>query len=194
MANLARGRGEQPLARRPEDMFTALRREMDRVFEDFSKPFDIFPFFGSEIESAVWSPRMNIEDRDDEIFITLEVPGVDEKDVEILTDANGLTIRGQKRQEVQDKKPNYYRLERSFGSFERTIPLPLDVDAEKAEAKFKNGVLEICLPKSEKAKEHIKRIPIKTEGGVRSAQASVTQQHPAEKPEESAKKPAKHEG
>ena len=115
---------------------------------------------------------MNVEERGNELVITVEAPGVNKDDVEVLTGDNSITIRGQKRQETQDQNPNYHRVERSFGSFERTVVLPVEVDADKAEANFKDGILEIKLPKSGKAKESFKKIPVSSVAETRSAKAT----------------------
>jgi HSP20 family protein len=175
MANLARRNTDRMPVRRSEDIFTSLRKEMDRVFDDFRTPFDLLPFSGNATVGG-WSPMMNVQERGNDILITVDVPGVDEKDIEIVTDKDTITVRGHKHEESRDETPNYHMLERSFGSFERTVALPIEIDANKAEAKFKNGVLEICLPKTETARTNLKKIPIKGESDVRTGQASVTQQ------------------
>src|SRR5437764_599847 len=136
MSNLAqrRRKDDLPLSRRKEDVFSALQREMNRVFDSFAAPFDLFPRRASDIAPVLeadlemtWTPTVNVEDRGSDYRITVEAPGVEKNDLEITTDENGITIRGQKRHEAEEKKPNYYSCERSLGSFERTIPLPTEV-------------------------------------------------------------------
>jgi HSP20 family protein len=88
---------------------------------------------------------------------------MDEKDIEVTLNNNSLTIKGEKKMEKEDKDRDYYRMERSYGSFTRTIPLPSEIETDKAEAYFKKGVLTVKIPKSAKAIEEKKKIKIKTE-------------------------------
>jgi len=145
-----------------EHPIAALRRQMDRLFEDFFRGFEIEPFWGFESRLGRFSPRVNVTETDDEIRVTAELPGLDEKDIEVTLDRDMLTIKGEKKQEHEEKKGNYYRMERTFGSFQRTIPLPAEVQEDKAEASFEKGVLTITLPKTEEAKSQKKRIEVKT--------------------------------
>ena len=92
-----------------------------------------------------------------------ELPGLEEKDVEVLLDNETLTIKGEKKEEKEDKGKGYYHVECSYGSFHRVIPLPAGIDQKKVQAQFKNGVLNITLPKAEEAKAKGKKIPIKSE-------------------------------
>ena len=92
--------------------------------------------------------------------VNLNVPGMDQNDVEISLSDNLLTLRGEKKDEKEDKRRDYYRMERSYGMFERTIPIPEGVDSNRVEASFKKGVLTITLPKSAEFQKERKRIPI----------------------------------
>lgn len=130
----------------------SLQREMDRLFEDF------FRRGGLPIR---WGPAVDVMETADSVIVKAELPGIESKDVDISVSGDTLTIKGEKKEEREEKGKSFYRAERSYGSFCRTITLPADVEAEKAKADYKNGVLEITLPKSEKVKA--KRIPIKTE-------------------------------
>jgi HSP20 family protein len=148
------------------DPFLALRERMDRVMEDFFGGFDwpsprwaISPF---EWRMGVFTPSLDVRDEGNQIRIEAELPGMSEKDVEISLTGDAITIRGEKKQETEQKEKSYYRMERSYGSFERTVPLPVDVDREKVEARFRNGVLDITLPKTQEAVQATKKIPIKT--------------------------------
>jgi HSP20 family protein len=107
-------------------------------------------------------PIVDIKDHEKEIEIQAELPGVSEKDVDLSLSDNSLIIKGEKKHETEEEEKGYYRMERSYGSFERTIPLPVEVDRDKVEATFKNGILNICLPKTKEAIAHTKKIPIHT--------------------------------
>lgn len=149
-------RGEQ------EEPFYSLQREVNRLFDDFFRDFDVAPFgFGSERLKA-FSPSIDIKENEKEILIRAELPGMEEKDVEVNLMEDRLTIKGEKKEEKEDKASDYYHMERSYGVFSRVIPLPGKVDTKKAEAHFKNGVLSVKLPKTEDAKVKGKKIPIKT--------------------------------
>ena len=129
---------------RGDDPFGSLFREVQKTFEDFSQRGP-FAHFGSDI----LSPKVDIAESKDAIEVTAELPGVDEKDLDV-TLANGmLTVRGEKKsaRDEQDKDKNWHVVERSYGSFSRAIPLPFDPDPTKVEAKFDKGVLHIHLPK-----------------------------------------------
>jgi HSP20 family protein len=127
---------------RNDDPFGTLFREVQKTFEDFSHRSP-FARFSSDM------PKIDVAESKDAIDVTAELPGVDEKDVDV-TLANGmLTVRGEKKTErdEQDKDKNWHVVERSYGSFSRAIPLPFDPDPAKVEAKFDRGVLHIHLPK-----------------------------------------------
>ena len=137
--------------------FYAFRREMDRLFDNFFRGFDIEPFRGTE---EFFNPSVDVVDNDKEIKVTAELPGLDEKDIEVSIAEDSLTIKGEKKKEKEEKGKNYHRTERTYGSFSRTIPLPVEVETDKAEATFKKGVLTIVMPKSAKALKETKKIPI----------------------------------
>ncbi|MFQ5862215.1 MAG: Hsp20/alpha crystallin family protein [Candidatus Brocadiales bacterium] len=132
--------------------FGSLQREMDRLFEDFFRRSGL---------PMRWGPAADVMETSDSVIVKIELPGVEPKDVDISVSGDTLTIRGEKREEKEEKGKSFYRIERSYGSFHRTINLPSDVEADKAKADYKDGVLEVTLPKSERVKA--KRIPIKTE-------------------------------
>lgn len=132
--------------------FGSLQREMDRLFEDFFRRSGL---------PMRWGPAVDVVETSDNVIVKVELPGVDPKGVDIAVTGENLTIKGEKREEKEDKGKNFYRVERAYGSFCRTVALPAAVEADKAKADYKDGVLEIKLPKSEKGKA--KRIPIKTD-------------------------------
>jgi HSP20 family protein len=142
-----------------DDPFVSLKR-MNRLFEDFSRGVDLEP---SARRTGAFEPRVNVAESDREIKVSAELPGIDEKDIDISLSENELTIKGEKKEEKEEKKENYYRMERSYGSFSRVIPLPCKVDSDKVEAQFKKGVLNITLPKSPEAVKESKKIEVKPE-------------------------------
>ena len=141
--------------------FLAMHREMNRMFDDMFRGFDLAPMSLDRRFGAVGWPNIDIDDTGKEIRITAELPGIDEKDIELQI-ANGmLSISGEKKSEMEDKERRFS--ERFFGRFERRIPLE-HVDEENAEASFRNGVLTVTLPKSQTAKERVRRIAINSNG------------------------------
>jgi HSP20 family protein len=99
-----------------------------------------------------WVPAIDVAENESSVFVKVELPGMSEKDVDVNILGNTLTIKGQKTKEEEKKDQNYYRLERSYGSFQRSVTLPSAVEADKCKASFKDGVLEIEMPKKEEAK------------------------------------------
>ena len=138
--------------------FLVLRNEMDKVFDNFFQGFDMEP---SGKTPGVFQPKVNVTDGEKEITVSVEVPGMDEKDIELSLTKDALTIKGEKKEEKEEKGKNFHRMERSYGSFSRTLPLPVEINTDKAEADYKKGVLTIVLPKTEKAVKETKKIPIK---------------------------------
>jgi HSP20 family protein len=143
--------------------FQAMQRDMDRFFGDFfGGEFGLSPWSGFGESLGAFSPQVDVKETDQEIKVLAELPGLDEKDVEVSLNRDRLTISGEKKQETEDKGENYYRMERSYGAFKRSIPLTTEVEADKVEASFKNGVLTVTLPKTAEAQRQTKRIPVKT--------------------------------
>src|SRR6516225_10713829 len=149
--------------------FESLRREVDRLFEDFTmspfrlplrRPaFDLEPFW--QPESWVATPAIDFVERDNAFEVTAELPGLDEKNIEVKLSNGVLTIKGQKEEDKVEKKADFHLRERRFGSFVRSVRLPETVDAEKIEASFKNGVLKVTLPKKPEAQKPTKKIEVK---------------------------------
>ncbi len=150
-----------PVRREKEHPFERLHDEMDALFDEFFREFSIEPFEGRHARS--FSPSIDVAETDKEIKVSVELPGMDDKDVEVNLNRDSLTIRGEKKEEKEDKGKDYYHVERSYGSFSRTIPLPVEIESDKAEAYFKKGVLTVRIPKSAKAIESKKKIVIKAE-------------------------------
>jgi len=155
-----RHRGDRDLAtRREEYPYLSFQRDVNRLFEDFFRGFDV-PSFGAGTEWAGFNPRIDIEEKDGEVQVTAELPGMEQKDFELSLAGDLLVLSGEKREEREDKAGGWH--ERSYGRFERAIPLPAEIDTEHAKAEFKNGVLRVHLPKSAAAREQTKRIPVST--------------------------------
>ncbi|MFQ5963360.1 MAG: Hsp20/alpha crystallin family protein [Candidatus Scalinduaceae bacterium] len=131
--------------------FTSLQKEMNRLFEDF---------FGREDAlHARHYPLLDVSETNDNIIVKAELPGVDPKAVDISIAGDNLTIRGEKKEEKEEKGKHFHRIERSSGSFSRTINLPASVDSNKVQAEYKDGILKINLPKKEETKA--KKIEVK---------------------------------
>lgn len=154
-------RTEVPSPTQEEQPFYSLQREMNRLFDDFFRSFDIAPLRWGTEPFKGFHPLVDLKENDKEFLIKAELPGIDEKDIEVNLFDDHLTIRGEKKEEKEDKGSNYHRIERSYGSFNRVIPLPEKVDTKKVTASFKNGVLSITLPKTEEAKTKGTKVPIK---------------------------------
>ena len=125
-----------------------LELDMNRMFDNFFSGFGLASFGTLENEWATFSPRVDIVDSEKEVKVSVELPGIDEQDIEVSLMRDVLTISGEKRQEKEDRGKNYHRMERSYGAFKRSISLMCDIDEDKVDARFKNGVLTVTLPKS----------------------------------------------
>jgi HSP20 family protein len=132
--------------------FGTLQREIDRVFEDFSRGMGGFP------TSDVF-PRMDVTEHDNEIEITAELPGLEEKDVEVTLSDNMLTVKGEKREEREEKTSQRHMVERSYGTFSRTVELPAGVDPATIKATMNKGVLRLTMPKP--TQSNARRIEVK---------------------------------
>lgn len=154
------GKKNVPGRHEEDHPFAVLRREMDSLFDNFFRSFDLEPFGGRE---RGFSPKVDISENDKEINISAELPGMDEKDIDISLQDDVLSIKGEKKEEKEDKGKDYYRMERVYGSFIRTIPLPAEVETDKIAARFRKGVLSITLPKTARAVQETKKIAVKVE-------------------------------
>lgn len=154
----------------PWSPFESLRHEVDRLFEDFGRDFwrspfrrSMFaaePFWRRELKWAA-VPAVDIAERDKAYEVTAELPGMDEKNIEVKVANGNLIIKGEKQEEKEEKKKDYYLHERRFGSFERRFQVPEGVDADKIDAAFKKGVLTVTLPKKPEAQKPEKKIEVK---------------------------------
>ena len=157
-----RRRGDISTRSQYDDLVGSFYRDMNNLVDRFFGGFDIEPFGTGQWPSGDFTPRVDVRETDKEIKVTAELPGLDEKDIEVSLSSDSLTIRGEKQEESEDKGKDYYRSERRYGSFHRVVPLSAEVDEEKVKADFKKGVLKIKLPKTAQAGSSRKKIEIKT--------------------------------
>jgi HSP20 family protein len=143
------------------DPFKEMREFQDRINQLFDETLGRFPVSREESFERIWSPPVDIYENQDNIVLKAELPGMKKEDVSIEVKDNVLTLKGERKQEQETKKENYYRIERAYGKFSRSFTLPSTVKVDDVKATYKDGVLEITLPKVEEAKA--KAIPIKVE-------------------------------
>lgn len=141
------------------DPFYALERRMNDLFGDFLGNLEIEP----SRSLASFAPRLEVTEDEKSVNVSAELPGLDEKDVEVSLEDDVLTIKGEKKEEHEEKKGGFYRSERTYGSFERCVVLPNGIDSDKAAAEFKKGVLKIQVPKKPEAVTNKKKIEVKGE-------------------------------
>lgn len=127
-------------------------RRADPIFDKFFEDFGLAPIADDGWSLASFTPKVNVAETDKEVKISAELPGMDEKEIDVSISDGFLTLKGEKKEEREEKEKNYYRVERSTGYFHRDIPFPCEVDADKVNAVFKKGVLTVTLPKTQKAK------------------------------------------
>lgn len=141
--------------------FRSFHREMDRLLDSFSRDFHWPRAAG---ESGLNMPLVDVAETDDGLTVTAELPGMDEKDIDVDLTNNVLTVKGEKKAEKEEKKADYHFRERTYGSFSRSVAVPFDVDADKVSASFSKGVLTIALPRPPEAKRKTKKISVKKSG------------------------------
>jgi len=127
--------------------FMTLRDRMNRLFEDMSSSKEEKDFM-----TRAWAPSVDIYENENEVVLAAEIPGVDEKDVEIKVEDNNLILKGERKFEKEAKEENYHRIERSYGSFFRSFALPAYIEQDKIEAEHENGVLRVRMPKKPELK------------------------------------------
>jgi HSP20 family protein len=155
-------RGRREVGRRREngDPLLALQSGFDRAFEDFWRTLDAAPAGWDTLPLGVATPQVDVRETDEEVEVVAELPGMDEKDVEVRVAEGALVIRGEKSSEREADEKGYILRERSFGHVERLVPLPEGLDLDEAKARFKKGVLEITIPKTPEARASVKRIAV----------------------------------
>ena len=145
---------------RPTRDLVGIREEMNRLFDDFFTGWP-WPERRKGLLEGEWAPSIDVAETDEEVVVTAELPGIKQDDVDITIIDDVLMLKGEKKEEKEVKEKNYHRIERSYGSFQRSVRLPTGVQADKAKAKYKDGVLQVTIPKVEEAKP--KQIKINVE-------------------------------
>ncbi len=138
------------------DPFAAMQKEINRVFEDFGR--------GSlaNLSNGDVSPRIDVAETDSAVEVTAELPGIDEKDIDVVLRDDVLTIKGEKKNEKEERKKDYHLIERSYGSFARSIRLPFEADSEAVKASFAKGVLKVSITKPAEVKDKTVKIPVRS--------------------------------
>jgi HSP20 family protein len=152
-------RRDRDLAPAQSDPFFTLKREVDRLFDEAFRGFGFGAAFAA-LDNAIWSPKVDVRETENSVEVSAELPGVDEKDIEVTVADGVLTLRGEKKIDRTDKGQGWHVMERSHGTFVRSIALPMEVDESKATAQFKNGVLHVSLPAAPEAERKIHRIKV----------------------------------
>ena len=152
------------------DVWRSFRNELDRFFDRFDggfqlpsmrRMFDLEPFWRSEASFGINALAVDVTEDDKAYKVTAELPGLDEKNIEVMLAGNQLVLKGEKRQEKEEKDKDYYLSERSFGSFQRSFRLPDGIDQDKTAATFAKGVLTVTIPKTAEAQKQQKKIEVK---------------------------------
>ncbi len=154
--SLVRWNPRQDVMSYPTDVLRMQRnfnRMIDNLFDGSG--------WGDDIVPSVWNPAVDVEEREQEFVVRVELPGVAKEDVHVTTQANMLTLRGEKKQHSESKDSNYHRTERSYGSFQRSFTLPGSVKNDRIEASFKDGILEVVVPKGEDSKARTIDVKVK---------------------------------
>jgi HSP20 family protein len=146
----------------------ALHREVDRLFADMFQGFGMPSGFGRKdlwtpLEDSLLKPHLDLSAEEDAYTVSVEIPGVDEKDVRIDIANDTLTIQGEKKQRKEEKDKHYYRLERSYGHFQRILSLPEDADQDNVSARFKNGILQVKIPRKSLPAPEVRQIEIQSQ-------------------------------
>ena len=147
-------------ARRPVVPATWGRRDIDGFFDDFWKDLALTPSAGAERSVAGFSPRLDVKENDDAYVISVELPGLEEKDFDISLEEDILTIKGEKKAQHEEDREGYHHVETVSGHFERRLRLPEGIDADSVKASFNNGVVSIALPKTEQPQPEARAIPV----------------------------------
>jgi HSP20 family protein len=145
-----------PVVRETASPLTRLHDELDRMFQEFTVP----SFFHFRTETGRWAPTLDVYEKENDLIVEAELPGIPKEAVKISCNDHTLTLQGETKKEEEQKREGYYRAERRYGSFYRSVALPEGVDFEKARAEFRNGVLRITLPRSARPEEKARTIPI----------------------------------
>jgi HSP20 family protein len=129
---------------KPASGIASLKQEVDRLFERFFEPW-----WGENVSGVgEWTPSLDLSEAKDALIVKMDIPGMESKDIQVSIQDQVLTVKGERKEEAEEKDERLHRVERSHGAFTRAIRLPVTVDASKVSAAFKNGVLTVTLPKT----------------------------------------------
>lgn len=144
--------------------------QIERLFDDFMSGFDMPLMRSMQSQSQTFIPALDVRETDKAVEVSVELPGMNEKDIDISITREALIVSGEKRyeREENEKDRGMYRLERRYGSFKRSLALPEGIDVDKAEATFKNGVLTVHLPKSENYRQQVRKLQVRSDSGEKS--------------------------
>ena len=141
-------------------------RNVNSLQEQFSRLFDTsFPGRSSESDLTTWAPAVDIQETENELVLKADLPGIEEKDIDVRIENNTLTIRGERKFEKQVNEDNYLRVERSYGSFSRSFSLPNTINTEAISAEYKNGVLTVQMPKRPESKPKQVKVNVEATNG-----------------------------
>ena len=143
-----------------DTLFPSLYRQTNNLFDEVLRDFDLTPLMLRNGEVASFYPHLDLLETDKNYQVSIELPGMSEKEIDLSFRDGNLIVRGEKKEEYDEKKEHVYQMERSYGAFQRTIDLPVEVDEEGIEATFKKGVLNITLPKTQSAQKEVRQIPV----------------------------------
>lgn len=137
---------KKSLGRRPQEPFNLLRQMTDELDRVFIEPWPMFRLPAVDFTASEWAPKVDVVTKDGKLFTRVDLPGMNKEDVKVEVADGVLTLSGERKKETKEEKDNYYREEREYGSFCRTVPLPKGVKSEDVKATFTNGVLEVTVP------------------------------------------------
>lgn len=153
------GRKSVPVKHEDEHPFVSLQREMNRLLDGFVQSWDP----DAPDRFSGFSPRIDMTEDEKSIKVSAELPGITDKDIEVSLSHDSLTIRGEKKSGKEERRQNYFYAERSFGSFNRTIPIPREIETDKVQAQFKKGILTVTMPKTTAAVKEARKIAVTAE-------------------------------
>jgi len=139
--------------------FAELHKQMDELFDDWAR--SVRPPVATRREAGLLRPTIDVSETDEAFKVIAELPGVEEQDVDVTVSDDRLTIKAEKRKESEEKGEHFHRVERSYGTFERSMSLPRGVDTDNVNAQMKNGMLTVTIPKTPSMEEHTRKIAVK---------------------------------
>ncbi len=161
MSMMDRWRTRRQSTRNVPELRTELHNTVDELFRRaWSEPFGLMEP-GMPTGMGMFQPRLELEEDDENLYVTAEIPGMNREDVEVRMQSGQLLLRGEKKQEEEKKERGVTHSERRYGFFERRIPLPAEIDQDKCQASYRDGLLEVTLPKTEQSRKQSRRIDVK---------------------------------